>query len=908
MQALAPSSNRNPAGPVTVPASASASASAPELDPRQLAGAYHEFDRDFRVQVAKVGFFLVLVCVPLGISLDWFVYPELRGPIFVARVLCDLAAAPLFALMFTRWGRRWVNVLGLAWPLLPVLTIAWMIYASEGAASPYYAGLNLTLLAACLLMPYTLSEALGLCLSTIAMYVAACLAHRALRHPQTPEAGILFNNLYFLALTSLGCVIACHVNTRRRMKEFALRHELGLRNGQLADSYDQLSQLDRLKSEFFANISHELRTPLTLIVSPLEQLMERSAALSAEARASVAIARQNALRLLRLINDLLEVVRLEEGKAQLEFEPLELGRFVAAMTDSVRHLATLKGLTLDATAEEGLVVPADPARMEKVVLNVLTNAIKFTPPGGTIRASWRREEGRAVVEFADTGAGIPESHLPHIFDRFRQADGSSTRKYQGMGIGLALARDLVREHGGRLSARSRVGEGTILRIELPLADAPAAAAAVAIRSGDGAMDPIARIHYDAQRTVVIETEEQAGAAATEAEPVGRGAHTVLVVDDEPDMRRFLVSALAERYRVLQAADGRAGLESARRHRPDLVLLDLMLPEMDGLDVCRAIRADPSTARTKVVLLTARTDEASKIAALERGADDFMTKPFSLAEVRTRLANLVKSAALEEDLRARNVELQDTLGKLQAAEVQLVQSEKMNALGKLSAGLLHEINNPLNFTLTAIQVARDTTPESDADLHDTLNDIEEGMTRIRDIVSDLRTFAYPTKDGRRERLDLRDVVRTALHLTAQELRDASVDPGEVDGGPVLGNSAEAVARAPAGPAGGREPLIRVLARRDGGRLRVSVWDNGEGIRPVDLPKVFDPFFTTRDVGKGMGLGLSICHTILANHGGRIHAESEPGAWTEVSFDLPLADAAGPSVIEQAADEAGRAALV
>lgn len=917
----------NPVRPLAPPPAAAAEPSSRQ-DFRNLAGAYHEADLDFRVQESKVGFILVLTCVPLGVILDLFVYHDRWRPFLAARLLCDVAAAPLYAALFAAWGRRWVNAIGLVWPLLPVVTISWMIYASNGAASPYYAGLNLVLLAACLLMPYTLAEALGLCLTTIGTYLAACVAHAAGVTPADGASGValpggggalpidvLFNNVYFLALTSLACVTACFFNTRRRMKEFALRRALGDSNGQLAASYEQLAQLDRLKSEFFANISHELRTPLTLIVSPLEQLLSKHAAAGGagnggggqnETRDLLSIARQNALRLLRLINDLLEMVRLEEGKARLEFEPLDVGRFAAAMADSVRHLATVKGLRLEAAGDDALVVAADFGRLEKVVLNVLTNAIKFTPPGGMISVSWRRAGdgatgGRAAVEVADTGAGIPEAQLPFIFERFRQADGSSTRKYHGVGIGLALARDLVREHGGTLSARSRVGEGTVIRIELPTA-AGGAPGVVHREGGDRrdavaadptTMDPIARIHYDAGRT--LPGEEVAGADPDAV--VGQGEHSVLVVDDESDMRRFLVGALAERYRVFQSPDGPAGLAAVRKLRPDLVLLDLMLPGMDGLDVCRAIRGDAEAARTKVVLLTARTDEASKITALERGADDFLTKPFSLAEVRTRLANLLKAATLEEKLRARNVELQDALDKLQAAEVQLVHSEKMNALGKLSAGLLHEIGNPLNFTLTAIQFARDTVPESDADLHDTLNDIEEGMTRIRDIVSDLRTFAYPAKEGRREPLDVRAVVRTALHLTAHELREVTVDQSGVGDGTVSGNktqlthvlvnllvnSAEAVRRAGAG----RKPLIRVRAEQVGRRVRVGVWDNGEGIPPEALSKIFDPFFTTRDVGKGMGLGLSICHTIVANHGGRIVADSAVGEWTEVSFDLPPA---------------------
>jgi signal transduction histidine kinase len=357
--------------------------------------------------------------------------------------------------------------------------------------------------------------------------------------------------------------------------------------------------------------------------------------------------------------------------------------------------------------------------------------------------------------------------------------------------------------------------------------------------------------------------------------------------------------LADEYRVLQAADGNAALEMVQRRRPNLVLLDLMLPGLDGLDVCRAIKSDEDTKGTRVVLLTARTDEEAKIAALERGADDFLVKPFSTVEVKKRLANLLRAAQLEEDLKTQNTELEVTLAHLKETEAQLVQSEKMNALGNLAAGLLHEINNPLNFTLTALQLAQQDVPEDNGDLRETLQDIGQGMDRIRDIVSDLRAFAYPSSETKGGRFSLSECLDTSLKLVSHELdgialrreipEDVAVAGTKTQIAHVLLNLVANAAEAARTVAGERNPEIRVSAEPNGQRVTVRVWDNGVGIAPANLPKIFNPFFTTKDVGKGMGLGLSICHTIVKNHGGEIRAESEVNQWTEMAFDLPLAQA-------------------
>ena len=255
--------------------------------------------------------------------------------------------------------------------------------------------------------------------------------------------------------------------------------------------------------------------------------------------------------------------------------------------------------------------------------------------------------------------------------------------------------------------------------------------------------------------------------------------------------------------------------------------------------------------------------------------------------------------LRHELAVNNKELAATLTKLQETEVQLVQSEKMNALGKLSAGLLHEINNPLNFTFMALQMA-EVEAEGNESLTDTLKDIGQGMTRIRGVISDLRTFAHPTSANDRQEFSVEEALVTAQRLTAHELGEIAVehqglDLHKVGGGKtqiihvfmnLLVNAAQAMQKTKAQ----RPPKLVISCEPMGERLKISVTDNGSGVKKENLPRLFDPFFTTKDVGQGMGLGLSICHTIVENHGGQITVESEEGAWTKVSFDLVLASSA------------------
>lgn len=853
----------------------------------ELVQAYRTSDRAFRVQQAKIGCILVLVCMPLGLALDWFVYPNLVLTFLIfGRLLCDVAVLPLYWALRRPDAEWYVDRIGLVWPALPAIAIAWMIYMTEGSRSPYYAGLILVLIVACQLMPYTLVEAAIVCGTTLLTYMLACVAH-ALSTGTNIDVSILFNNVYFISITTLICLASCHYETRRRIQEFALRRELDQRNRELAE-------LDRLKSEFFANISHELRTPLTLIIAPTQRLLDDPSLPQAVAD-DLRTVRGNALRLLKLITDLLEVVRLDAKASPPRVEPVNVTRFVRATVESMQQLARQKHLRLMTEGvTDPLIVMADPSRLEKVFTNLLTNAIKFTPGGGEVTVTLSRQSSHASIAIADTGIGIAAKDLPFIFDRFRQADGSATRKYQGAGIGLALARELVLEQGGELRARSEEGRGSCFTVELPFGpDHPPGTTDADPDPDPDADDAIARMYRTADRTV---TAAHAPLDWDEMTAVrGAGEFDILVVEDEPELRELLVTMLEPKHRVRQASDGVRGLESVRVHRPHLVLLDVMLPDMDGLEVCHRIKSDPDLRSTRVVLLTARTDEESKLRGLQSGANDFMQKPFSSAELNVRIDNLLRSAALERLLVQRNDDLQAAMDRLKAAEVQLVQSEKANAVGRLSAGILHEINNPLNASLMAIHVAQ--MKNQHAGVAECLTDIEAAMKRVQAITSGLRTFAHPDNSVDGQPFSVESVIATAEQLLSHDLHGLRVLREDLNqvlirGSRnqlvhvlinILSNAIAAVRRV----GGDREPRIAVNTFVDRDRIRILVEDNGDGIAPEDLGRVTDPFFTRRDVGEGMGLGLSICQTIVAAHGGRLAIESEKDRWTRVSFDVARA---------------------
>ena len=850
--------------------------------------AYEEEDIALRISRSKIAYILVLGITPFGVFLDYLVYPNLLFEFALNRFMLMLFLGLLFGLHYTRFVTNNIKSLGIILALSVNLSLSIMIYASEGALSPYYAALNMVILGAGVLMPWTLSETLTISVGTILMYLSACFLHDFMIAP-TQKWDILFTNNYFIFLTGLISSTSSYFNTHARINAFNLRQELNIRN-------KELEALDRMKSEFFANISHELRTPLTLILSPVQDLLQNPNKLTNQTATLLKTVRDNALRLLKLVNDLLEILKLEDGKSNLYLEPIELNNFLASNVDSMTHMAEPRKITLkkELTAEP-LVVEADSYALERIFLNLLSNAIKFTSEGGTITVKSWKDRGQAKVEIIDTGIGISQKDLPYIFDRFRQVDGSNTRKYQGTGLGLALVKDLTERLSGSVSVRSQLDVGTTMCVDFPLSEKKFSKQDIENMPDEG--DLLEVIHRSAEFTAALPVDTPF--ADEESELVESEGPSVLIVDDEPDMRGYLVGILSGDYNVIQARNGRKGLDLARKYKPDIMLLDLMLPEIDGLAVCKMLKDDPETRGIKIILLTARADDNVKIAALENGADDFLTKPFNKLEVLTRMKNLLQTANLEKNLTIRNRDLEETLKNLKQTQSRLVQSEKLNSLGSLTAGLLHEINNPLNFSLTAMQVAmRDPVMKNNEDIQETFSDIVDGMNRIKEIISDLHTFSHPSNIDNQKPFFFSEALESALRFTAHEHGGILIKRELAGNDQVLGeqnhiiqvliNLLNNAVRAIENGTGDNKGEITISSEGKNGRLIISVKDNGAGMNEDTMSRIFDPFFTTRDVGKGMGLGLSICHNIIKSHGGALEVTSSPGQGAKFTFDLALAN--------------------
>ena len=857
---------------------------------------FRQSEIDLRVKHTKVGVVLAMILVPAGASLDYFVYPERFFDFFLIRIVCDLVLIPVYVSLFCSFGRRYINSLSTLWALTPAVAISVMIYIAEGSVSPYYAGLNLMIIVSCQLLPYGLGEAVLYCFMVLISYSLACWSHTEAAF----SASDFYNNIYFIILTSIISVTSTYYYRIRRIADFRLRYDLDKSN-------QELTQLDQMKSQFFANVSHELRTPLTLILGPIQDLLSASRQLPESVASMLHMAQTNALRLLKLVNDLLDVLRLEEGKAQFFEKTFELNAFLSGIIKSVSNLAETRGIALEKESHESLIyVHADPNALERILLNLLGNALKFTPRGGKITVRNVCRDKGVHLQVIDTGIGIAESDLPYIFDRFHQADGSSTRPYQGTGLGLALVKELVENMKGAIDATSVLGKGTTMTVRLPVVEAPSDRRDIFVeeipkpygkQDHDGAPVEFSIAHDARPELAVLPMDEPDVLVESNYLPTHVGK--LLIVDDEPDMRRYLAKSLSDEYTIFQAKGGRSALELARKQQPDLILLDLMLPELDGLEVCRRLKASEDTRGIKIILLTARVDEEAKLTALKHGADDFLTKPFSRLEVKTRLKNLLNAAVLEKELQRRNISLQAALTELKQTQAHLINNEKLSALGRLSAGLLHEINNPLNYAMAALEMARmDLHPEADGEIRETLDDASDGMKRINDIVVDLRAFAYPSEFDKTVDFDFKETLTSALRFTAHDLKGIAIeqklDPYTWVRGSrshiiqvlinLFTNSAKAIEHI-SQQRQGRITISSVVKKQ---RLFVSVKDNGYGMDAETKARVFDPFFTTRKVGEGMGLGLSICHTIITNHGGQLAVDSDEGYRTEFQLDLALAE--------------------
>jgi signal transduction histidine kinase/class 3 adenylate cyclase len=419
---------------------------------------------------------------------------------------------------------------------------------------------------------------------------------------------------------------------------------------------ERLLELDRQKTEFFQNVSHEFRTPLTLMIGPLESVVEKQQDLPYE---QSLIALRNSRRLLRLVNQLLDLQRLDAGRMQASFRPCNLVEFASQIVEAFRPYGERKNIEISTQLTPCAAVYLDLEKFDKVLYNLLSNAMKFTDAGGKITVKVEPAGDHVRMQIVDSGMGIRKEQIPHLFERFRQAEGSVNRSHEGSGLGLALVKELVELHGGQISVESVYSQGTTFTIWL--------------QTGTS--------HLPLEQVLEVPTEVQAGRAAVELadieielpledgiglgeepgtinqEKLGTKPASVLVVDDNPDLRAYVSRILRqEGYQVGTAHNGQEGFQMTQEHHPQLIVTDLMMPLVSGLEMIHLIRGQEELKGTPIILLTAKADEATRIEGAERGADAYLSKPFNDRELLAEVRNLLALKANEQ----RVVELNNYL--------------------------------------------------------------------------------------------------------------------------------------------------------------------------------------------------------------------------------------------------------
>ena len=855
--------------------------------------------RDNCVQATIFGAVFMLV----GVSLDLVVYPEMVGEIFVNRLVTAFLLIALGLSVKLRFSFKFVKIMLHAAAILPQASIAYMIYQTEGAQSPYYGGLNLVLVGAALLLRWSTWDSVLNVLFCMMMYYLAILMHGS-------SWNDAFIPSYFIFVTGAIATASAFFYNQARFREFCLSLEVSEANKKLEDSNQQLRTIDETKSRFFANLSHELRTPLTLILGPVENLRLMLDDSPDTIRDEyLDMIEENGYRLLRLINDILDLVKLDSGESPPRPEAVEVQSFIDGMASNIRQIASLKGVSVSSCCEVDVlpVVWMDRDRLEKIILNLSVNAVKFTASGGVVALSAEIEKEKICFSVTDTGQGMAEEEVENVFVRFWQADMSAKRKHGGAGIGLSLVKSLTESMGGEVSVSSKLDEGTSFRILLPAIAPPEVGL---MPEEDSLVEDVLekfnrRARINANRVIVntyVAADEVVQSEVRE-EPVssvdldGEERKRVLVADDEDAMRHFLTRQLSD-YDLVEARNGDEAWRLAQDVKLDLVITDLMMPGLDGVELTRKMRQDERLSRVPVILVTADTSEASRLNALQAGVNDFISKPFSTVELKVRAKNLLSSAEFEVQLAENNKRLESAYEQLKEQESLLVQTEKLSSLGRMSAGIVHEVNNPLNYAKTALhalETFKGLLPDDELeDYLDVLGDAREGVQRVIGIVSDLRAFTRGDSSQMSEVM-LVNVVESARRLTSSLMSgikfevkidsDIWVDGNEGQLCQLLVNFFQNSIRA-IEVKGEESGEISVSAKKlEDGFVSLSVEDNGCGMSPDVKEQIFDPFFTQNDVGEGMGLGLSICHRIIEQHKASVSVESELGAFSRFIIIFP-----------------------
>ncbi|NQZ08207.1 MAG: DUF4154 domain-containing protein [Algicola sp.] len=693
---------------------------------------------------------------------------------------------------------------------------------------------------------------------------------------------------------------------------------------QMANTVNRkLQRVDKLKDEFLANTSHELKTPLNGIIGLAESLIDGVAGqLPENANKNLAMVVASGKRLSNLVNDILDFSKLKNRNLSLNTKPVDLKSLVEVVLTLSRPLVGDKTLKLtNAISDDIPAILADEDRVQQILYNLVGNAIKFTVAGEvTVGADvlGKKDLGEQVsVTVTDTGIGIAQDQFATIFDSFEQVEGHDQRQYSGTGLGLAVSKQLVELHGGSIGVKSTLGFGSTFSFSLPITGD-------AIQSDICTERAVARLHRLDYGTVL--TPQQNGGNSIVQNSIGhknsgqngdQSLFRILLVDDEPINRQVLLNHLSlQNYQLTEVTGGQEALDAIENQAPfDLVLLDLMMPKVSGYQVCKKLRETYPATDLVVIFLTAKNQVADLVQSFEVGANDYLSKPVSKYELLTRVETHLKFLDINRNLERKVFDRTN----------ELVHAEKMASLGTLTAGVAHEINNPTNFVHVSTQnlmadlenfqqflfkLAGEDAEQAILDsfnqrfkpMYQHLATIKDGTQRIQLIVKDLRAFTQLDAADHKT-VVITECLQSTINLVKTKNNSVAKFSTEFVDAPkllcypaqlnqvfmnLIVNACDAIRAklrqqkddTPGQVIGG----CRVVDEH----IEITVKDDGCGMNEQTKKKLFEPFYTTKDVGEGTGLGLSISYGIVQKHGGELSVESVLGEGSVFKLTLPITD--------------------
>ncbi len=652
---------------------------------------------------------------------------------------------------------------------------------------------------------------------------------------------------------------------------------------------EALEQLDRAKTVFFNNVSHEFRTPISLMLGPLERLLHQK--FEKEDHADLEIIQRNALRLLKLVNSLLDFSRIEAGRYDARFEPTSLSEFTSELTSLFRSAIESEGLALEVHCQEASgKAYIDREMWEKIVLNLLSNAFKFTRIGKIV-VSVRETDRSFEFSVSDTGISISEEELPNVFNRFHRIKAEGARTYEGSGIGLAMVSELVRLHGGKVTVESRPGAGATFVVTIPRGCAHLPADQVVHESQD-------KLKVKHAAAFLLETSGwrsgtfKAATAADDETAVSNHQQRVIIADDNADMRDYLYRLLSPFWSVDPVSNGHQALDALEREPADLVITDIMMPDMDGFALLQAIRSSEKFSKTPVLLLSARAGEEARAEGIEKGANDYLVKPFSARELCVRVASLLQqrmvSQGLEAAVRERTLELESAL----------------QSKSRFLATVSHEVRTPMAGVMGLIElIAQSSSDQEIRQLADTAFASSQRLLQILNDLLDASKLQAGKVSLESRYFAIRPAIGDAVQLVRTESDKKQVNVSSMVASDVpelvcgdelrvrqilLNLMFNAVKFTEQG-----QIQIAVTVRKktpEVTELRFTVQDTGIGISEEQQMKLFRPFEQLQDstsrIFGGTGLGLSICQTLAELMHGEIGVASEPGKGSTFWVNIPF----------------------